>query len=186
MRTRTGGARAGDRGVRDGDGERSVEEEVARDGEAHDPGAHDDHVVVGDVARPGPGLEREKRAPASRPAEGEAQRGARRRRGSGGGEEPGGRLRSRCEGGRGIHRKRETERRGGMRRAGDHRSKEVDGGQSDSSTVAVYEQTTPAWRGFVRHLARPSLALRQGDGSAEMNQMMYAAQGNQITIGWRS
>lgn len=84
MRTRAGGAGAGDRGVGDGDGERGVEEEVARDGETHDPGAHDDHVVVGDIARLGPGLEREEPAPAPRAVDGEAQRGARRRRGSGG------------------------------------------------------------------------------------------------------
>ena len=54
-RTCASGAGAGDGGVSDGDGERSVEEEVARDRESDDSGPHDHHIVVGGVGGRGPG-----------------------------------------------------------------------------------------------------------------------------------
>ena len=113
-RTCASGAGAGDGGVSDGDGERSVEEEVARDRESDDSGPHDHHIVVGGVGGRGPGgpdlgLRPERAEPALAPAPWAADAEAlgevrgRRSRGGGGGEARGARVPSGSERDGSIH-----------------------------------------------------------------------------------
>jgi len=119
-RTCASGAGAGDGGVSDGDGERSVEEEVARDRESDDSGPHDHHIVVGGVGGRGPGgpdlgLRPERAepalalAPAPWAADTEALGDARGRRSGGRGEARGARVPSGSERDGSIHWKRRTE-----------------------------------------------------------------------------